>query len=89
MKQVSVYKWPCQDCCAFLGAPNSETRNQAAVGGPSFCFEAFGARERHGLKTKNPLQCSGFRSLSDPVRIQTCNLLIRSQVLYSVELVDL
>ena len=38
-------------------------------------------------KEKNHLQkCLPVAFFSDPDRIQTCNLLIRSQMLYSVEL---
>ena len=39
-----------------------------------------------GDKKEKGTQMSSFR---DPGRIQTCNLLIRSQMLYSVELRDL
>ena len=40
-------------------------------------------------KNKNPLQNIFVEALCDRDRIQTCNRLIRSQLLYSVELRDL
>ena len=40
-------------------------------------------------KNKNPLQNAFVEALCDRDRIQTCNRLIRSQLLYSVELRDL
>ena len=45
-----------------------------------------------GKMTKQKSQMLHFKALaiylSDPYRIQTCNLLIRSQTLYSIELRD-
>ncbi len=38
------------------------------------------------LNNKKGFQNRSFKSLGDPYRIQTYNLLIRSQILYSVEL---
>ena len=43
--------------------------------------------EEEDMKKKNRcIDCND--SFCDPCRIQTCNLLIRSQMLYSVELTD-
>lgn len=39
-----------------------------------------------GTQKKEQLSLLLFYNLSDPARIQTWNLLIRSQILYSVEL---
>ena len=44
------------------------------------------ATARFGLKMKNPCWARVSIMVSDPARIQTWNLLIRSQILYSVEL---
>ena len=51
---------PVRIAARSYGAPNSETRSPAAVGGPSFCFEAFGARARHGQKQKTRCTAAGF-----------------------------
>ena len=57
------------------------------------CFPLFVAHGFHGringqicIKEEAGLMNPSIRLLRDPNRIQTCNLLIRSQMLYSVEL---
>ena len=61
------------------------TRTRTAVGRDCEVEESGrGRRTVGGQKKEEPIV--GFSSLCDSCRIQTCNLLIRSQMLYSVEL---
>ncbi len=47
------------------------------------------SNQQHKKKETQPTDFSAIAlSSSDPYRIQTCNLLIRSQTLYSIELRD-
>ena len=75
-------------CCARDPSMGAQHKKSSAFGGPFLIFPVFPeASFWDPLKIKKPRWRGA--ALCDPDRIQTCNLLIRSQMLYSVKLRDL